>query len=146
MKYLYFCYLVHFLENAPTFVSHPHAKDHLSLLRLARLADAFHRKPRSFVMGRFVYQDDQIVIDTASDLYLGKTGIERPLEAGVDKREFERCLWEEFGNDCASIFVLNMGFRLRVSSLTRKRLDTLLKRSRSGDRSSNFYQVTRPPS
>jgi len=124
----YFVYAVVF-EPKAKFIRGRLGQDHLSLLKSAGLHEKFDGHPEQFVMGRFQKFDNfqAVLIDTASDHFTGKTGIERPLQhCGPQKvRVFEECLLRNFLSE--RVFVLNMGFKSRASGLTERKFSELLK-------------------
>ena len=100
---------------------------HDQLLKASGLMAHFDDHPSVFIMGRLRYMDaSTVILDTASDLYVGKTGVERPLAEGSEGRikSFEDCLRRHFKG--LRIFLLEAGLRDRVSGLSSKRQRALI--------------------
>ena len=104
---------------------------HYELLRSLGLLDSFESDPGSYVMGRLRFlEGPAVALDTASDFFTGKTGIERPLAAltRARVRAFEACLRERFAG--RRIYLMEAGLRMRISGLSEKRIRALLAEGR----------------
>jgi len=112
---------------------------HAELLKAAGLFATFDAAPFSFVMGRLLFIDDPtgtrpkrdtgiLLLDTASDLFAGKTGVDMPLSRAVGSlvHAFEALVRRRFGG--CRILLLEGGLRRRVSGIGPKDISALLDR------------------
>ena len=115
----YYPYAVMFEESGQCRLVRGSGKtdNHAALLKRNNLLTRFEAQPRAFVMGRIrTYEEHEaVLIDTASDLFFGKTGVEKPLD---DMREAKATAFKKALVAAAPpgwlVLLLTTGMGLRV--------------------------------
>ena len=118
--------------------------NHSALLKRHDLLDQFECDPNNFVMGRIRHlANEVIVVDAASDLFMGKTGIENPhLALSPERRaSLDECLLQRF--EGRSVYMLSGGMQLRVPSVDEHKLKTLLTEGGKQGAQSKVQELTR---
>lgn len=115
-------------ENCRLFIGRER-RTHDELLRTNGLEDRFEKKPRDFVMGRLLASENLslAIVDTVSDLFIGKTRIERPLThmAANRLRVIESALRKALPG--MKILLLDGGPSLRASGISDDKLPRIAK-------------------
>lgn len=106
------------------------AETHDMLLKRHTLLARFDECPSDFIMGRLRLFDklEIVLVDTASDLYWGKTGIDRPLNKLTPERYrlWKLHLLKAIPSDW-KLWFLDGGMALRVPGVSEPRFKRLLR-------------------